>query len=192
MTILGNIAFREALQDGRLVIEPRPSDDRIGTSSIDLLLAGEFQRWRKPSAGMELTIDPSATGFSFQSIAATHLERHPTEEDGSVVLKPGNFLLGRTQERVELPLGSGFAARVEGRSSLARCGVGIHVTAPTIHAGWRGTITLEITNHGTLPMRLRPGLPICQLIVERIVGRIEGEHRTSFLGQDTVAGPSGR
>jgi deoxycytidine triphosphate deaminase len=67
MTILGNIAFREALQDGRLVIEPRPSDDRIGTSSIDLLLAGEFQRWRKPSAGMELTIDPSATGFSCQT-----------------------------------------------------------------------------------------------------------------------------
>ena len=74
----------------------------------------------------------------------------------------------------------------------ARCGVGIHVTAPTIHAGWRGTITLEITNHGPLPMRLRPGLPICQLIVEQVVGKIEGEHRTSFLNQDTVAGPSGR
>lgn len=192
MTILGNIAFRDALAGGKLVIEPRPPEERIGTSAIDLTLAGEFQRWRQPNAGMEMTIDPSAAGFSFQSIAATHLERHPAEEDGSVVLKPGKFLLGRTVERVELPLGSGFAGRVEGRSSLARCGVGIHVTAPTIHAGWRGTITLEITNHGTLPMRLRPGLPICQLIVERVAGGIEGEHKTSFLDQDTVAGPSSR
>jgi dCTP deaminase len=192
MTILGNIAFRAALGDGRLVIEPRPADDAIGTSAIDLTLAGEFQRWREPSVGIEMTIDPSAHGFSFQTIAAAHLEQHPVSEDGSVVLKPRQFLLGRTRERVELPLDSGFAARVEGRSSLARCGVGIHVTAPTIHAGWRGTITLEITNHGTLPMRLRPGLTICQLIVEQVAGKIEGEHRTSFQGQDTVAGPSGR
>jgi dCTP deaminase len=190
MTVLGNRAFIEALDTGRLLIDPRPTNDRIGTSAIDLLLAGEFKRWKQPAAGMEHIIDPSVAGFSFQRIAAAHLEAIPTDEDGSIILRPGRFVLGRTKERVELPLESGFAARVEGRSSLARCGVGIHVTAPTIHAGWRGTITLEITNHGTLPMRLRPGLPICQLIVERVAGRGEGEHRTSFQNQDTITGPS--
>jgi len=190
MTVLGNRAFREALDARTLIIDPRPPDERIGTSAIDLTLAAEFRRWRTPTAGMEHIIDPSVAGFSFQQISNVHIEPMPTEEDGSIVLRPTKFILGRTVERVELPLGSGFAARVEGRSSLARCGVGIHVTAPTIHAGWRGTITLEITNHGTLPMRLRPGLSICQLLVERVAGDIEGEHRTSFQGQDTVVGPS--
>lgn len=190
MGILGNIACKKALDVGRLEISPRPPDERLGTSAVDLTLAREFKRWKKSTAGMEQTIDPSASGFSFQQIAAHHLEPHPIDEDGSVVLKPGNFLLARTEERVHLPLESGLAARVEGRSTLARCGVGIHVTAPTIHLGFRGTITLEITNHGTLPMRLRPGLAICQLIVEEVIGTIEGEHRTSFQNQDTIAGPS--
>lgn len=190
MAVLGNRAFKEALDAGKLDIEPRPPDKHIGTSAIDLTLAGEFKRWKQPRAGMEFTIDPAADGFSFQAIASEYHEPFPADEDGSVVLRPGKFLLGRTAERVHLPLDSGLAARVEGRSTLARCGVGIHVTAPTIHTGFRGTITLEITNHGTLPMRLRPGLPICQLIVEQVVGGIEGELRSSFQNQDTVAGPS--
>lgn len=138
MTVLGNRAFREALDGKSLLIDPRPTDDRIGTSAIDLTLANEFRRWKQPTTGMEHTIDPSVAGFSFQAIADVHLEAMPADEDGSIILKPGKFLLGRTRERVELPLASGLAARVEGRSSLARCGVGIHVTAPTIHAGGAG------------------------------------------------------
>ncbi len=190
MAVLGNRAYRVALESGALVIEPRPTDDRIGTSAIDLTLSREFKRWKQPKPGIEQIIDPSAEGFSFMEIAAAHHEPYPADHDGSVVLRPGAFLLGRTEERVRLPLESGLAARVEGRSTLARCGVGIHVTAPTIHTSFSGTITLEITNQGTLPMRLRPGLSICQLIVETVTGAIEGEFRSSFQNQDTVAGPS--
>ena len=113
MAVLGNRAFKEALDAGKLVIEPRPPDEHIGTSAIDLTLAGEFKRWKQPRPGMEFTIDPAADGFSFQAIASDHHEPFPADEDGSVVLRPGKFLLGRTAERVHLPLG-------DWRSLLAR------------------------------------------------------------------------
>ena len=60
-------------------------------------------------------------------------------------------MLGWTAEYVELPIDSRIAARVEGKSSLARLGLGVHITAPTIHAGFPGQIRLEIVNHGHLP-----------------------------------------
>jgi deoxycytidine triphosphate deaminase len=59
----------------------------------------------------------------------------------------GTFVLGWTAEYIKIPVESRLAARVEGKSSLARLGIGIHVTAPTIHAGfddrfdWKSSIT---------------------------------------------------
>jgi dCTP deaminase len=108
--------------------------------------------------------------------------------DGSCVLEPREFLLALTAERVELPRHARLAARVEGRSTLARLGVGIHVTAPTIHAGFRGRITLEITNVGGLRVRLRPGLRICQLVFETVFGTPSAELMTIFQDQSSVMG----
>jgi len=76
-------------------------------------------------------------------------------------------VISRTLERVHLPIlerGPWLAARVEGRSSYARCGLLVHFTAPTIHAGYSGQITLEIQNFGPYPIILGAGTPICQLI----------------------------
>jgi dCTP deaminase len=95
------------------------------------------------------------------------------DPDGGFALQPGSFVLGNTIERIELPIVSGqtsLAARVEGRSSFARCGLIIHFTAPTIHAGFSGTITLEMTNLGSYPIMLYQDLPICQLIIEEVRG----------------------
>ena len=70
-----------------------------------------------------------------------------------------------------MPAGqTSLAARVEGKSSYARCGVLVHFTAPTIHAGFAGTITLELANLGPLPVMLYPNAPICQLVVEEVLG----------------------
>jgi dCTP deaminase len=60
-----------------------------------------------------------------------------------------------------------YSARVEGKSSLARCGILIHFTAPTIHAGFEGRITLEMINMGVHNLLLYPGMFVCQLIIER-------------------------
>jgi dCTP deaminase len=92
-------------------------------------------------------------------------------------------VLGWTKEKVKLRSPARVAARVEGKSSLARLGLAIHVTAPTIHAGFKGQIQLEIINHGPLPVRLRPGMPVCQLIFEQTLGVPDRGYGGQFSSQ---------
>jgi dCTP deaminase len=103
---------------------------------------------------------------------------------------PGKLVLARTMERVELPIQPGapcLAGRIEGKSSYARCGLLVHFTAPTIHAGYNGIITLELINLGTIPISLFPGMPICQLIVEKVDG-VPFRNDSQFQGQTKVSG----
>jgi dCTP deaminase len=58
----------------------------------------------------------------------------------------------------------------------------VHFTAPTIHAGYEGTITLEIINHGPFHILLYPNMRICQLIVEQVGGVPEAK-KSQFHGQ---------
>ena len=76
-----------------------------------------------------------------------------------------------------------MAGRVEGKSGLARLGVAVHVTAPTIHAGFAGQIRLEIINHGSVPVRLRTGMRISQLILELTLGTPVKSYKGRFSGQ---------
>jgi dCTP deaminase len=113
-------------------------------------------------------------------------------DDQPFDLKPHRFVLGKTRERAELPLidecqGPCLAARVEGKSSYARCGLLVHFTAPTIHAGFEGTITLELMNLGPLTISLHPGAPICQLIVEQVKGK-PLRNDSQFQGQSRPGG----
>jgi len=104
-------------------------------------------------------------------------------------------VLGWTLEKVKLPNTSRIAARIEGKSSLARIGLGVHVTAPTIHPGFGETadapefpgsqVRLEIWNISPLKIRLRKGMPICQIIFEEVHGIPEGR----YAGQFTIQGP---
>lgn len=97
------------------------------------------------------------------------------------------LLLGWTKEYIELSLETRIAARVEGRSSLARLGLAVHLTAPTIHAGFKGPIQLEMINHGLVPIRLKAGMRICQLIFEMTLGTPEKGYKGQFLGQTKKA-----
>jgi deoxycytidine triphosphate deaminase len=105
---------------------------------------------------------------------------------GYWVLDRHQFALGITHERVELPRKSKIAARVEGRSTLARLGLVIHMTAPTIHCGFAGNIVLEMYNFGPNPLRLGPGLEVCQLVLERVGKEPTAELATTFMNQASV------
>jgi dCTP deaminase len=80
-----------------------------------------------------------------------------------------------------------LAARIEGRSSFARCGLLVHFTAPTVHADFRGTLTLEMRNLGPAPIVLYPGMPICQLVIEQVMGMPQASP-SQFQGQENPAG----
>jgi dCTP deaminase len=104
-------------------------------------------------------------------------------------LDPKEFVLAWTHEVVEIPIHSRLAARVEGKSSLARLGIGVHLTAPTIHCGFRGPIQLEILNAGPHQIILDAGMRICQLIFEMTMGTPEKGYQGLFLNQ--VPPPAG-
>lgn len=80
---------------------------------------------------------------------------------GYFLLHPGEFVLGVTEERVCMP--DDLVARIEGKSSVGRLGLMVHVTAGYIDPGFRGPITLEMTCLHPLPIKLRPGKLIAQL-----------------------------
>jgi dCTP deaminase len=135
---------------------------------VDLRLGDEVSWFNE---GLAVSIDLRRGKFA--DLFGPNSSSRKITDDQPYALSPGKLVLANTLERVELPIvesGSCLAARVEGRSSLARCGVLVHFTAPTIHAGFDGRITLELINLGPIPILLYPRAFICQLIVEEVSG----------------------
>ena len=87
-------------------------------------------------------------------------------ENGGFVLEPHSFYLGTTSEQVIIP--EDKVGRVEGRSSIGRLGVTVHVTAGFIDSGFNGHVTLEIANLSNNKVILYPNQRVCQLVVESV------------------------
>lgn len=182
--ILTDREIRISIETKQVVIDPVPNDQAYSSTSIDLTLGSQLQVFKSQQPGLETVIDPSAEGYNFLSAIRVLADEQQIGADGHA-LPPGMLILARTEERVSLPVRSRIAARVEGKSSLARLGLGIHITAPTIHAGFAGRIQLEIVNHGSRPIRLRTGMRICQLIFETTLGVADKGYGGQFLNQMT-------
>jgi dCTP deaminase len=82
-----------------------------------------------------------------------------------IIIHPGKVIIASTFEYVSIP--GDLECQVEGRSSWARLGLVI-ATATTIEPGFKGVITLELSNIGKIPITLYPGLRIAQLIFHSI------------------------
>src|SRR4051794_14711299 len=109
----------------------------------------------------------------------------------SITLKPGGMLLGHVLERFQLPAGG--AGRIQGRSSYARLGLMVHCAADFINPGWRGRFPLQLINLGKAPIKLYPGLPICQLLLVKVHGTVARPYGHAELGSLYVeddGGPS--
>jgi dCTP deaminase len=193
--ILCDRDIKQALAEGRIRIDPPPDPIQYSTFSLDLLLGDEFHQFlapdelaarEPPRAVRNLEIDAEAIDIrAFQSQYAKPV---PQEPDGSFRLLPRTFTLGRTRERVHLPRASQIAARVEGRSTLARLGLVVHMTAPVIHSNFEGIIVLEMYNFNHYPLILRPNkLRICQHVFEQLSGEAEGERDSRHQGQSSVS-----
>lgn len=191
--ILSNVAIHKAIDDGRLAVKPEPlprlpaegASCPYQTSSVDLRLGDEISYFKDG-----LALDINLNQGSFAKLFGANCETRKLTADSPYVLRPGRLVLGKTLEHVTLPLvpgGVSLAARVEGKSSYARCGLLVHFTAPTIHAGFSGTITLELINLGLCNISLYPHTPICQLILEEVSG-VPVRNDSQFQGQTTAGG----
>jgi len=176
--ILSNIEIQRALDEGRLVIEPvplprRPEEGKYcpyDTHAVDVRLHEEITVPQGGPHHYDVT-EPE----TLSQVIAQHSQKYTLTDEAPYSLKPHQFILGRTLERIELPTDKGtphLAARIEGKSSWARCGLMVHFTAPTVHPGWAGPLTLEIINLGPMTFVLRRGMHIAQLIVEEVRGEV--------------------
>ncbi len=84
-----------------------------------------------------------------------------------LVLSPNQLYLGRTVERTET---HNLVPMIEGRSSVGRLGLFVHVTAGFGDVGFCGYWTLEM--FAVQPVRIYPGVPICQIFYHEITGEI--------------------
>lgn len=179
--ILSDVDIFKEIESGGLKFDPVIESDQVSTSSIDLRLGDAFTRHLKPLTGMSVTIDPYRT--SPEEISREYGETIVVPPGEKFELRPGDFVLGYTLESVELP--NYLAARIEGRSRMARFGVSVHQTAPTVQASFRGQLRLEISNIGPYTVLLEPGTRFCQLIVERLSSPAQSTAPSQWQGQSS-------
>jgi dCTP deaminase len=180
--ILSDLEIQKLLKSGLITIEPNPPLDSYDSTAVDLTLDPLIRIFRTNVPGF--VIDPSAPGYKATALIQSATDPFTIPPQGWE-LQRGTLVLGWTKERLDLDYKAKVAGRVEGKSGLARIGLAIHVTAPTIHAGFPGTIQLELINHGPAPIKLCPGMAICQLIVETVKGTPSKAHKSQFAGQSS-------
>jgi len=150
------------IADEKIIIEPTPDSSMISGVSVDIRLGNEFRVFKEHTAPY---IDLSGPKEEMQKAMNSVMSDEITIEDGDAFfLHPGELALAVTYESVTLP--DDVVGWLDGRSSLARLGLMVHVTAHRIDPGWSGQIVLEFYNSGKLPLALRPKMTIAALNFE--------------------------
>ena len=132
---------------------------------------------RDSGEAIGITVDP--VEMNVMSFLDRHKKSHDLHQS-AYEIRPGEFLLAKTYESITLP--ADISARVEGRSTLGRLGLGVHITAPTVQAGYQGRLTLEMFNAGPYKIKLTERMNICQVIFERLTMPATAVYRGQFHG----------
>ena len=153
--VLSDRTIKEELEKGRIVIDPLDQAD-IQPASVDLRLDRQilvFSNSRRPHIDVRMGMDDLT-------------ETVWIDDEIPFILHPGEFVLGSTLEHIELP--DDLVARLEGKSSLGRIGLVIHSTAGFVDPGWKGHLTLELSNLARLPITLYYRMKIGQISYLRL------------------------
>lgn len=133
--LLSDRTIVKLLEAGEIKMVPAPEDKQVQPVSVDLRLGNSFCRLRRHAPDYRWI-------------------------DDQLLVRPGDFLLACTKERITLP--AHIAGFVHGKSSWARRGLVVEC-AGLVDPGFDGTITLELANLGDHPVSLSAGAPICQI-----------------------------
>lgn len=159
-----------------LVITPTPdlqAEGQQGSASVDLRLGTWFVSLRQARM-THLSVDQPGAPEQLTQM-------HYVPYGSSYVLHPGGFVLGVTIEWLRIP--HNLAAYVIGKSSWGRRGL-IIATATGVHPGFKGCLTLELSNIGEIPIELKPGFSLCQLFFHTVKPtRAKEVFRSQFGGR---------
>lgn len=154
------------MAEERIRITPLPDADMISGVSVDIRLGNKFRVFQAHAAPfIDLSGPRAEVDAALNSVMSDEIV---LAEDGVFILHPAELALGVTLESVTLP--DDIVGWLDGRSSLARLGLMVHVTAHRIDPGWSGNIVLEFYNSGKLPLALRPHMKIGALNFELMTG----------------------
>ncbi|MGM0440841.1 MAG: dCTP deaminase [Elusimicrobiota bacterium] len=165
MSILTKNQILKEIQEGNIKINPF-NKERIGPASIDLSLDNKFRVFKKIHGT-----------FAVKEEANHEDVTEYIEVEDYFLLMPGESVLGITKEKICLP--QDICGWLEGRSTFARLGLTVHVTASFMHPGIKSKQVLEINNVSSIPLELYPGTYICQFIFQRCEGKAKytGKYR---------------
>ena len=169
MSVLSDRDIRAAIESGEVVIKPYDPKD-LQPSSVDLHLDRRFRVFRNNRYPYIDVRSPQPDLTEMESVA----------DDEPFILHPGEFVLGQTLEWVELP--NDLVSRLEGKSSLGRLGLLIHSTAGYVDPGWKGNLTLDLSNVANLPIALYYGMKIGQISFFRMSSPVERPYGSPELG----------
>lgn len=167
--ILSDKTLKEMIKNKELVVEPI-DDKSIQPASIDCRLGDHFLVVEENQMDV-ITLDTEIKYREYQGNAIT--------------IPPHSFLLATTQEYIEMP--DNLTAFVEGRSSIGRIGLFVQ-NAGWVDPGFKGRITLELYNAGSLPIKLEAGKRICQMVFCKMDQSAENPYRGKYQGQRKTVG----
>jgi len=162
--LLSDRDIKKYIKAGKIKISPAPNfKDQLGPCSIDLRLGKVFKSFKRT----EIPFIDLKNEFPIEKI----MSEFKPAPGKPLIMQPGDFIITTTEETIEVP--PDLAARIDGRSSLARLGIVIHITAARFDPGWKGKAVMELGNLGTLPVALYPGMRICAITFETLSSPVE-------------------
>lgn len=158
--ILSDRDIKKYLKLGKIKVIPKPDlKNQLGPCSLDLRLGNIFKTF-KPAPYPYLDIKRK---FDFEEI----MEEIEIKNGDPFILQPKSFVLTTTKEYFEID--DDIMARLDGRSSLGRLGVVVHLTAARFDPGWKGKAVMELGNMGIMPVVLYAGTTrVCALTFETL------------------------
>ncbi len=152
--ILTKKIILEEIHKKRIKITPF-NRKNIGAASIDITLDNKFRIFESGKVILDEKSD--------------YKKHTKLVKKSELVLMPGQFILGITKEKIKLP--EDICGWIYGRSRFARFGLSIHSTASFMHPGINNKQVFEISNSSNVPLVLKPGIKIGQIILERTEGK---------------------
>ena len=157
--ILSDKDIKAYLKSKKLVIEDF-DEKNIQAGWVDLTLGNEFRLFKTTSQPYIDVANPE-----------NHTESINVDDGKQFILHPGEFVLAQTDEKISIP--ADLAAYVDGRSSLGRLGLVVHVTSGFVDPGFNGKLVLEMTNVGKIPLAIYPKMRICKLVFFKLSSEAE-------------------
>jgi dCTP deaminase len=184
VVLISNRGLQEEMQFDNILIQPF-RHELIQPASYDVILSAQFK------VQLQFDKEDEAPFIDPKFDCAEYFTDVFVPKGSAFSLDPEAFVIGSTQETIAL--GPNICARLEGKSSLGRLGIVVHSTAGFIDPGFDGQITLELSNAGTMPVLLYPGMRIGQLCFYRMPepttllygSRTAGSHYQNQAGPTT-------